>query len=116
MSKSQCASFSFLCVQNWLADPNGGPEGEEQIRGALAEARKIAELCDDPKERDDILRSLGEISALTSKLGDLRRQYVFNQLNDALPPPFSPLSTYVVKFYRLNAHMMLFSCILIDSV
>nr|XP_019601443.1 PREDICTED: vinculin isoform X3 [Rhinolophus sinicus] len=61
-------------AQNWLADPNGGPEGEEQIRGALAEARKIAELCDDPKERDDILRSLGEISALTSKLGDLRRQ------------------------------------------
>ena len=46
MSKSQCASFSFLCVQNWLADPNGGPEGEEQIRGALAEARKIAELCE----------------------------------------------------------------------
>ncbi|XP_017518508.1 vinculin isoform X3 [Manis javanica] len=61
-------------AQNWLADPNGGPEGEEQIRGALAEARKIAELCDDPKERDDILRSLGEISALTSKLGDIRRQ------------------------------------------
>ncbi|XP_021532034.1 vinculin isoform X1 [Aotus nancymaae] len=61
-------------AQNWLADPNGGPEGEEQIRGALAEARKIAELCDDPKERDDILRSLGEISALTSKLADLRRQ------------------------------------------
>ncbi|XP_045147105.1 vinculin isoform X1 [Echinops telfairi] len=61
-------------AQNWLADPNGGPEGEEQIRGALTEARKIAELCDDPKERDDILRSLGEIAALTSKLADLRRQ------------------------------------------
>lgn len=61
-------------AQNWLADPNGGPEGEEQIRGALTEARKIAELCEDPKERDDILRSLGEISALTSKLTDLRRQ------------------------------------------
>ncbi|XP_054987485.1 vinculin isoform X1 [Sorex araneus] len=61
-------------AQNWLADPNGGPEGEEQIRGALTEARKIAELCDDPKERDDIMRSLGEISALTSKLTDLRRQ------------------------------------------
>lgn len=74
LSLTKCVSFPFLCVQNWLADPNGGPEGEEQIRGALAEARKIAELCDDPKERDDILRSLGEISALTSKLGDIRRQ------------------------------------------
>jgi hypothetical protein len=51
----------------------------------LAEARKIAELCDDPKERDDILRSLGEISALTSKLADLRRQYVFNLFLSPLP-------------------------------
>lgn len=42
----------------------------------MAEARKIAELCEDPKERDDILRSLGEISALTAKLSDLRKQYV----------------------------------------
>lgn len=76
----QMTLSTSVCMQNWLADPNGGPEGEEQIRGALAEARKIAELCDDPKERDDILRSLGEIAALTSKLGDLRRQYVFNFL------------------------------------
>lgn len=42
----------------------------------MAEARKVAELCEEPKERDDILRSLGEISALTAKLSDLRRQYV----------------------------------------
>lgn len=61
-------------MKNWLADPNGGSEGEEQIRGIMAEARKVAELCEEPKERDDILRSLGEISALTAKLSDLRRQ------------------------------------------
>uniref|UniRef100_A0A8C2Y1N6 Vinculin n=1 Tax=Capra hircus TaxID=9925 RepID=A0A8C2Y1N6_CAPHI len=73
-NSKQSIAKKIDAAQNWLADPNGGPEGEEQIRGALAEARKIAELCDDPKERDDILRSLGEISALTSKLGDLRRQ------------------------------------------
>ncbi|PKU36855.1 hypothetical protein llap_12840 [Limosa lapponica baueri] len=59
--------------KNWLADPNGGSEGEEHIRGIMAEARKVAELCEEPKERDDILRSLGEISALTAKLSDLRR-------------------------------------------
>ena len=82
----------------------------------MAEARKIAELCDDPKERDDILRSLGEISALTSKLADLRRQYVFNQLNCPLISLFFPLSTYIVEIYRLNAHMILLHCILIDSV
>ncbi|GAB1298816.1 Vinculin [Apodemus speciosus] len=73
-NSKQSIAKKLDAAQNWLADPNGGPEGEEQIRGALAEARKIAELCDDPKERDDILRSLGEIAALTSKLGDLRRQ------------------------------------------
>ncbi|XP_076980978.1 vinculin isoform X2 [Tamandua tetradactyla] len=73
-NSKQSIAKKIDAAQNWLADPHGGPEGEEQIRGALAEARKIAELCDDPKERDDILRSLGEISALTSKLADLRRQ------------------------------------------
>ncbi|XP_012370945.1 vinculin [Octodon degus] len=73
-NSKQSIAKKIDAAQNWLADPNGGPEGEEQIRGALAEARRIAELCDDPKERDDILRSLGEISALTSKLADLRRQ------------------------------------------
>ncbi|XP_043839272.1 vinculin isoform X3 [Dromiciops gliroides] len=73
-NSKQTIAKKIDAAQNWLADPNGGPEGEEQIRVALAEARKIAELCEDPKERDDILRSLGEISALTSKLSDLRRQ------------------------------------------
>ncbi|MEE6527876.1 hypothetical protein FKM82_029586, partial [Ascaphus truei] len=63
-------------AQSWLADPNGGPEGEDNIRGILAEAQKIAELCDDPKDRDDILRSLGEIAALTAKLTDLRRHII----------------------------------------
>ncbi|OWK07868.1 VCL [Cervus elaphus hippelaphus] len=55
-NSKQSIAKKIDAAQNWLADPNGGPEGEEQIRGALAEARKIAELCDDPKERDDILR------------------------------------------------------------
>ncbi|KAA8581486.1 hypothetical protein FQN60_003067 [Etheostoma spectabile] len=61
-------------AQNWLADPNGGPEGEENIRALLTDAKKIADMCEDPKERDDILRSIGEIAAMTAKLSDLRRQ------------------------------------------
>lgn len=63
-------------VQSWLADPHGGPEGEENIRALLAEAKRIADLCEDPKERDDILRSVSEIAGLTAKLAELRRQYV----------------------------------------
>ena len=62
------------CLQSWLADPSSGPEGEENIRALLAEAKRIADMSEDPKERDDILRSIGEISALTAKLSDLRRQ------------------------------------------
>lgn len=65
---------SFLLPQNWLADPNGDPEGEENIKALLMEAKKIADMCEDPKERDDILRSIGEIAAMTAKLSDLRRQ------------------------------------------
>ncbi|XP_035256345.1 vinculin-like isoform X5 [Anguilla rostrata] len=61
-------------AQSWLADPNGGPEGEENIRALLAEAKRIADLCEDPKERDDILRSIAEIAMLTAKLVELRRQ------------------------------------------
>ncbi|KAG7272556.1 hypothetical protein CRUP_004731 [Coryphaenoides rupestris] len=60
-------------AQAWLADPNGGPEGEENIRALLAEAKRIADLCEDPKERDDILRSISEIAGLTARLVDLRR-------------------------------------------
>uniref|UniRef100_A0A8B9JGR9 Vinculin n=1 Tax=Astyanax mexicanus TaxID=7994 RepID=A0A8B9JGR9_ASTMX len=65
-------------AQSWLADPHGGPEGEENIRALLAEAKRIADLCEDPKERDDILRSIGEIAGLTAKLMELRRQYSHN--------------------------------------
>ncbi|XP_025911600.1 vinculin isoform X1 [Apteryx rowi] len=72
-NSKQAIAKKIDAAQNWLADPNGGSEGEEHIRGIMAEARKVAELCEEPKERDDILHSLGEISALTAKLSDLRR-------------------------------------------
>ncbi|XP_029305533.1 vinculin-like isoform X3 [Cottoperca gobio] len=62
-------------AQAWLADPNGGPEGEENIRALLAEAKRIADLCEDPKERDDILRSISEITGLTARLMELRKQF-----------------------------------------
>lgn len=75
-------------VQAWLADPNGGPEGEENIRALLAEAKRIADLCEDPKERDDILRSISEIAGLTARLVELRKQYAFLPLTHARPLTF----------------------------
>uniref|UniRef100_A0A8C1A7P0 Vinculin n=1 Tax=Cyprinus carpio carpio TaxID=630221 RepID=A0A8C1A7P0_CYPCA len=60
-------------AQSWLADPYGGPEGEENIRALLVEAKRIADLCEDPKERDDILRSISEVAGLTARLVELRK-------------------------------------------
>ncbi|KAG9345921.1 hypothetical protein JZ751_007735 [Albula glossodonta] len=73
-NSKQAIAKRIDAAQNWLADPNGDPEGEENIRALLAEAKKIADLCEDPKEREDILRSMGEIAALTAKLSELRKQ------------------------------------------
>uniref|UniRef100_A0A8C5BRI4 Vinculin n=1 Tax=Gadus morhua TaxID=8049 RepID=A0A8C5BRI4_GADMO len=73
-NSKQAIAKRIDAAQSWLADPNGGPEGEENIRALLAEAKRIADMSEDPKEREDILRSIGEIAALTAKLSDLRRQ------------------------------------------
>ncbi|KAG7227971.1 hypothetical protein INR49_005592 [Caranx melampygus] len=73
-NSKQAIAKRIDAAQNWLADPNGGPEGEENIKALLTEAKKIADMCEDPKERDDILRSIGEIATMSAKLSDLRRQ------------------------------------------
>ncbi|XP_031734530.1 vinculin-like isoform X2 [Anarrhichthys ocellatus] len=74
INAKQAIARRLDAAQAWLADPNGGPEGEENIRALLVEAKRIADLCEDPKERDDILRSISEIAGLTARLVDLRRQ------------------------------------------
>ncbi|XP_065815435.1 vinculin-like isoform X2 [Labrus bergylta] len=73
INAKQAIARRLDAAQAWLADPNGGPEGEENIRALLAEAKRIADLCEDPKERDDILRSISEIAGLTARLMELRR-------------------------------------------
>lgn len=74
INAKQAIARRLDAAQAWLADPNGGPEGEENIRALLAEAKRIADLCEDPKERDDILRSISDIAALTARLVELRKQ------------------------------------------
>ncbi|XP_066519906.1 LOW QUALITY PROTEIN: vinculin b [Hoplias malabaricus] len=72
-NSKQALAKKAEAAQGWLADPAAGPEGEEHVKAVMSEARKIAELCEDPRERDDILRSLGDIQALTAKLCQLRK-------------------------------------------
>ncbi|XP_061766272.1 LOW QUALITY PROTEIN: vinculin-like [Nerophis ophidion] len=74
INAKQAIARRLDAAQAWLADPNGGPEGEENIRALLAEAKRIADLCEDPKDREDILRSISEIVGLTARLVELRKQ------------------------------------------
>nr|XP_057914912.1 vinculin-like isoform X4 [Doryrhamphus excisus] len=71
INAKQAIARRLDAAQAWLADPNGGPEGEENIRALLAEAKRIADLCEDPKDREDILRSISEIAGLTTRLVEL---------------------------------------------
>ncbi|MEQ2167804.1 hypothetical protein GOODEAATRI_007781 [Goodea atripinnis] len=73
-NSKQAIAKRIDAAQSWLADPHGSPEGQENIKAVLAEARKIADMCEDPKEREEILRSAGELAAMTAKLSELRRQ------------------------------------------
>ncbi|XP_071377421.1 vinculin-like isoform X2 [Centroberyx affinis] len=89
INAKQAVARRLDAAQAWLADPNGGPEGEENIRALLAEAKRIADLCEDPKERDDILRSISEIAGLTARLVELRKQL--------------KLQTHVTNRWRVSA-------------
>ncbi|KAM8851462.1 vinculin-like isoform 2-T2 [Synchiropus picturatus] len=93
ISAKQAIARRLDAAQAWLADPNGGPEGEENIRALLAEAKRIADLCEDPKERDDILRSISEIAGLTARLVDLRRQLK--------PPPHVSSTWHMLPVWKL---------------
>lgn len=96
----------YIFFQAWLADPHGGPEGEENIRALLAEAKRIADLCEDPKERDDILRSIGEIAGLTARLVELRRQYaVFVSSEHQSPRVNAPSNTWALLIGSNCSHM-----------
>ncbi|KAM6956783.1 vinculin-like isoform 5-T5 [Aplochiton taeniatus] len=74
INAKQAIARRLDAAQTWLADPNGGPEGAENIFALLAEAKRIADLCEDPRERDDIMRSVSEIAGLTARLVELRKQ------------------------------------------
>ncbi|TTZ04189.1 Vinculin [Bagarius yarrelli] len=60
-----------------LRDPISSGTRSAQGPDQLRDTANIAALCEDPREYDDILRNVNEIAALTGKLSQLRKAWVF---------------------------------------
>lgn len=61
---------------DWLADPAAlvGSAGDKALSQILEDARKIAERCTDPSDRDRILKTVGDIESMKNALAELRVQ------------------------------------------
>lgn len=77
MKKAQCAIEGKLQqASDWLQDPAAlvGSAGDKALHQILEDARKIAERCSNPSERDAILKTVGDIESMTNTLAELRQQ------------------------------------------
>lgn len=77
MKKAQCAIEGKLQqAADWLQDPAAlvGSAGDKALHQILEDARKIAERCSNPNERDSILRTVGDIESMANTLAELRQQ------------------------------------------
>ncbi|XP_064603655.1 vinculin-like isoform X2 [Liolophura sinensis] len=77
MKKAQSAiEGKMQMAQNWLADPNAlvGSSGEKALRQILEDARRIAERCTNPKDRESILKTVGDLESMANALSELRQQ------------------------------------------
>ncbi|VDH90560.1 vinculin-like isoform X14 [Mytilus edulis] len=61
---------------DWLADPAAlvGSSGDKALSQILEDARKVAERCTDPADRDRILKTVGDIDSMKNALSELRVQ------------------------------------------
>ncbi|CAI9726137.1 vinculin isoform X8 [Octopus vulgaris] len=77
MKKAQSAIEGKLKqASDWLQDPAAlvGSAGDKALHQILEDARKIAERCADPAERDAIIRNVGDIESMANSLAELRQQ------------------------------------------
>ncbi|BFZ04162.1 hypothetical protein BsWGS_07200 [Bradybaena similaris] len=77
MKKAQNAIDSRMkSAHDWLTDPAAlvGSLGDKAIRQTIDDARKVAEKCTNPADRDAILRSAGDIESMVNALSELRQQ------------------------------------------
>ncbi|KAL5006317.1 hypothetical protein ScPMuIL_015123 [Solemya velum] len=62
--------------QDWLADPSAlvGSAGDKALHQILEEARKVADRCTNPHDRDLIQKCSGDIESMVDVLSELRQQ------------------------------------------
>ncbi|XP_078333941.1 vinculin-like isoform X13 [Crassostrea virginica] len=60
---------------DWLQDPAAliGSLGDKALHQVLDDARKIAERCTNPADRDQILKTVGDIESMVDSLSELRQ-------------------------------------------
>uniref|UniRef100_A0A0L8FX90 Vinculin n=2 Tax=Octopus bimaculoides TaxID=37653 RepID=A0A0L8FX90_OCTBM len=63
-------------ASDWLQDPAAlvGSAGDKALHQILEDARKIADRCANPAERDAIIRNVGDIESMANSLAELRQQ------------------------------------------
>lgn len=77
MKKAQSAIEGKLKqASDWLQDPAAlvGSAGDKALHQILEDARKIADRCANPAERDAIIRHVGDIESMANSLAELRQQ------------------------------------------
>ncbi|CAD5126155.1 DgyrCDS14323 [Dimorphilus gyrociliatus] len=84
---------------DWVQDVTSlpGGSGEHNLRQVLETAKKFAEACSDPEEKEDILRMAGEIQSLVDSMCELREQ----RKGDT-PQALTIIRTIKDKFGELN--------------
>ncbi|XP_074659984.1 vinculin-like isoform X2 [Tubulanus polymorphus] len=68
--------YKFPAAMNWLQDPEAvaGSSAEKSLRQIVAEARRIADICVLPEDRDVLMKACGDITTMANTLAELRYQ------------------------------------------
>lgn len=77
MKKAQSAiEQKMQLAQDWLGDPSAlvGSAGEKSLRQILEDAKRVADCCTNPDDRDRILKSVSNLESMGQALSELRQQ------------------------------------------
>ncbi|KAK3103120.1 hypothetical protein FSP39_016625 [Pinctada imbricata] len=77
MKKSQSAiEQKMKQATDWLQDPAAlvGSLGDKALNQILEDARKVAERCTNPEDREQILKTVSDIESMKNALSELRQQ------------------------------------------